>query len=156
MNNGVEAFYRHGHGDSPLVIGTPEDIDALVDALLHEEWENRTAALYHRDHPRNPRGYPDHEFHIAVDPDSMTGALRYMGGSPAGDGTWFSKGDSGKTGTVLHFYMGSDNEFPADSEIPLDLVRVAAREFLANAGQRPESPAWQPHWSMVDGSAGVT
>ena len=148
-SKGVEAYYLHGHGGNPPILHTPADVDALVDALLAQTWENRTAALYHMDRPTTDLGLPDHEFHVAVDPDTNTGALRYMGDWQGQDGTWFSQGDSGKAGTVLHFYAGSDIEFPADSEIPLDAVRTAVKEFLATAGQRLTNITWQPHWSMV-------
>ena len=149
MTNGVKAYYLHGHGDNPLVLHTPADVDALVDALLAQTWENRTAALYHMDRPTTDLDLPDHEFHVAVDPDTHTGALRYMGEWQGQGGTWFSQGDNGRTGVVLHFFMGSDNEWPADSAIPLDAVRTAVKEFLATAGQRPTNVAWQPHWSMI-------
>ncbi|HEY9472906.1 MAG TPA: Imm1 family immunity protein [Mycobacteriales bacterium] len=152
MTNGVKAFYLHGHGDNPLILRTPTDMDALVDALVEQTWENRVAALYHLDHPVNALGLPDHELEIAVDPDTRTGALRYMGAWQGQGGTWYSQGNSGKTGTVLHFFMGSDNEWPADSEIPLGTVRAAVKEFLTTAGQRPTNVTWQPHWTMVHDS----
>ena len=149
MTRGVEAFYLFEHEEAPIILRTPTDADALIDALLEQGWENRTAALYHMDRPTTDLDLPDHEFHVAVDPDTNTGALRYMGDWQGQDGTWFSQGDSGKAGTVLHFYVGSDIEFPADSEIPLDVVRTAVKEFLTTAGQRPTNVAWQPHWSMI-------
>lgn len=149
MTNGVEAYYRHEHDDDVPIMRTPGDMDALVDALLAEPMENRTAALYHMDRPLNQAGVPDHEFHIAVMPGGTTGAVRYMGRADGEWGTWFARGDSGKTGTVLFYYMGHDREFPADAEIPLDLVRVAAREFLTSTGQRPTSVTWQHERSVV-------
>lgn len=151
MGNGVEGYYLHEHGDNPLILRTADDMNRVIDELLDQDWEHDTVALYHRDHPRNVRGLPDHEFWLVVDPQTRTGALRYTGGRGAAGGTWFSKGDSGKSGTVLHYYMGSDNEYPADSEIPLDLVRTAAREFLESGGQRPTSVTWQPHWANAHG-----
>ncbi|HEX5493987.1 MAG TPA: Imm1 family immunity protein [Mycobacteriales bacterium] len=145
MTKGVEAYYLHDHhDDNPIILHTPSDVGALVDALLAETWENRTAALHHLDHPVNALGLPGHEFHVAAAPETRTGALRYAGLWRGKGGTWFSRGNSGRSGTVLHFYMGSDNEFPADSEIPLDEVRAAIKEFLATAGQRPTSVTSQP------------
>ncbi|HEX5493673.1 MAG TPA: Imm1 family immunity protein [Mycobacteriales bacterium] len=149
MSNGVEAYYRHEHDEQPPILRTAEDADALVDALLAESPENNTAALYHMDRPLNRAGVPDHEFHIAVVPETGTGALRYMGESDGEWGTWFSTGGTGRTGTVLHYYMGHDREFPADSEIPLELVRTAVRGFLAGNGRRPSSVNWQPHRTVT-------
>ncbi|HEX5493993.1 MAG TPA: Imm1 family immunity protein [Mycobacteriales bacterium] len=147
--HGVEAYCLHDHGNNPIILRTPADVDTLIDALLGQTWEHETAALYHRDAPVNAMGLPDHELEVTVNPDSLTGALRYMGAWQGQEGTWFSKGTSGRKGTVLHFYMGHDNDWPADSEIPLDAVRAAVKEFLATAGQRPTSVAWQPHYSML-------
>ena len=150
VNNGVEAYYRDEHGDNPIILRTAADVDALIDSLLEQTWENETAALFHRDHPVNEHGLPDHEFYVAVDAESQTGSLRYGGRWQGEGGTWLSKGDSGKIGTVLHFYMGHDNDWPADSEIPLDAVRAAVKQFLATTGQRPTTVRWQPHWTMLE------
>jgi hypothetical protein len=149
MTRGVKAYYLRGHGSNPQILRTPADVDALIDALLEQTWENETAALFHLDHPVNEHGLPDHEFFVVVDSETHTGALRYCGRWQGQGGTWFSQGDNGRTGIVLHLYMESDNEWPADSEIPLDDVRTAVKEFLTTAGQRPTNITWQPHWSMV-------
>lgn len=116
--------------------------DAAVDAvhaLLVESVDNHTAALHHLNRPRNPAGVPDHELLVAVDPQTSTGALRYSGDG----GSWYSRGSSGKAGVILRYYAGSDNEFPADAELPLDLVRAATAEFLGNGGRRPAGVTWQ-------------
>jgi Immunity protein Imm1 len=42
-----------------------------------------------------------------------------------------------------YFYMGHWRGFPANSEIPLDLVRAAIKEFMATDGARPECIRWQ-------------
>lgn len=140
----VEAYYRYSHGEHPLILRTVADMDALIDALLAESRENNTAVMYHLGRPFNAAGVPDHELRIAVIPKSQTGALRYMGFFDKNGGTCFSQGDTGKTGEVLHYYMGHDEEFPADSEIPLADIRTAAREFLITTGARPTAIRWQP------------
>jgi len=33
--------------------------------------------------------------------------------------------------------MGNDTEFPHDSEIPIGLLRQAAKDFLQHSGERP-------------------
>ncbi len=40
-----------------------------------------------------------------------------------------------------------------DSEIPLDVVRRAAHEYLTSGGQRPTAPTWQtpPAWYPTAG-----
>jgi len=42
----VKAYYRDEHGDNPVRIETADDLDALIDALLAEPYENSVAALY--------------------------------------------------------------------------------------------------------------
>ncbi|HEX6681597.1 MAG TPA: Imm1 family immunity protein [Candidatus Limnocylindrales bacterium] len=44
---------------------------------------------------------------------------------------------------VAYNLMGTADEFPPASEIPLDHVRHAVKEFLASGGQRPQSVQWQ-------------
>lgn len=139
-------FYRHEHGEHPVHVASASAMDELVDTLAAGDWQHSLAAVYHDQRPKTPRwGKPDHELYLAVNPDTKTGALRLMGVDEAGNlGTWFTKGDTHKSGEVHYFYMQSDREFPADSEIPLEQVHQAAREFLTNGGHRPICVAWQP------------
>jgi hypothetical protein len=41
--------------------------------------------------------------------------------------------------------MGNDTDFPVDSEIPIDLIRQATKEFIASGGERPTCVQWQPY-----------
>lgn len=76
--------------------------------------------------------------------------LRIAG--PVGARVWFSKATPGPEWSaadrILYYYMNCDTEYPADSEIPLDVVRRAAHEFMETNGQRPTSPVWHspPSW----------
>lgn len=144
MSYSVEAYYRHEHGDAPVVVHTPEQMDELIAALLNEPFDNSEAALYVRERPANERGYPDHEFRIAVDSEDKVGGLRYMGGG----GTYFSKGALSKHEEISYCHMGSAHDYPRDSEISLDAVRQAAREFLTSGGERPTNVEWQDAWAF--------
>ncbi|HEX5495285.1 MAG TPA: Imm1 family immunity protein, partial [Mycobacteriales bacterium] len=139
VSSGIRVYYRHEHHDNPVMVHASAEVDALIDALLAETVDNRTAALYHQDRPRTAADTPDHELLVAVGPDSATGALRYSGDG----GSWYSRGTSGRTGAVLYYYAGSDNEFPADAELPLDVVRATVAEFFTNQGRRPTVAEWQ-------------
>ncbi|GAB3154883.1 hypothetical protein GCM10027290_50050 [Micromonospora sonneratiae] len=133
----VVAYFRHDLG--AVVITNDEDVDRLVDALLAEPFENSVAAMYSTARPKLASGVPDHELLLAVNADDSVGGLRYMG-----DGTWYSKGTPSKHDEVYYCYMGSDRDFPHDSEVSLEQLRQAAREFLRSGGQRPTAIPWQP------------
>jgi hypothetical protein len=45
-------------------------------------------------------------------------------------------------GDVKYCIVGNPTEFPAYAEVPLELVRHAAKEFLLTAGQRPTCVQW--------------
>ncbi|WBQ03229.1 Imm1 family immunity protein [Kribbella sp. CA-293567] len=135
----AKAYFKHGHGDDPVIAATDDDVDQLIDALVTESWENSVAAVY-VDGRLNSAGVPDHELLVAVDYEDKTrGALRYMGR----DGVYLSKGISSEADTVLYYYMGSDREFPRGSLLALDDIRTAVKEFLASGADRPTSIKWQ-------------
>jgi hypothetical protein len=46
-------------------------------------------------------------------------------------------------GEVSYFIVGNATEFPDRSEIPIDLVRRAVKEFMVSGGQRPMCVQWQ-------------
>jgi len=139
MSHSAEAYFKHGQDEDPVILSSAEDVDRLLDDLLSGSWENSVAALYvvGRD---NAVGVPDHELLVAVDPENKsTGAFRYMGG----DGTYFTDNQSGAEGQTLYYYMGSDREFPISSAIPLDELRLSAKDFLISGGERPSGVEWQ-------------
>lgn len=135
----VKAYYKHEHGEAPLRIQTPGDVDRLIDGLLAEDYCNSVAALYVEGR-LNAAGVPDHELLVAINNEGGdVGALRYMGA----DGTYYSQGQAGGDREVTYYYTGSDREFPANSEIPVDDIFQALKNFLASGGKRPESVEWQ-------------
>lgn len=76
----VKAYYKHEHGETPLRLQTPEDVDRLVGGLLTEDYSHSVAALYVEGR-LNEAGVPDHELLVAINnEDGDVGALRYMGG----------------------------------------------------------------------------
>ena len=138
MTYTAEAYFKHDHSDKPIIVGTPEQMDAVIDALLAEPFDNSVAALYIRERPLNTAGVPDHELLIAVNGIDQVGALCYRG-----EVTSTAKGAASKYDDVVYYYMGSDRPFPRDSDLPLDTIRQAAREFLATGGERPSNLQWQ-------------
>jgi hypothetical protein len=139
MDYHAQAQYRPVHGDEPEILSSPEDVDALVDRLLAEDFDHTIAALYLVERPLMPAGVPDHEFLLAVDPQLQVGALMFRDAS----GNWASLGSADGRTEVHYSLMGNDTAFPPYSDIPLDDVRCASKEFLASGGQRPASVRWQ-------------
>ncbi|WP_433262742.1 Imm1 family immunity protein [Actinosynnema sp. CS-041913] len=81
---------------------------------------------------------------VGVHGGTRRGALYY-----AEDGAeWFSVGEPEPSGRpadrLLYYYMNNSTEFPGDCEIPLDVVRLAAHEYMTTGGERPTVSAWQP------------
>lgn len=139
----LNVFYKQEHSDQPFVVHTVEDVDALVDALLQEPLEEHSiAALYVRERPALPSGFPDHELRVAVNAETKVGGLRYTGTDGTNDGTWYAAGAQSERDEVWYCYMGHDEDFPQDSEVGIEQVRAAVKEFLLSGGTRPESLEW--------------
>ncbi|MEU6015478.1 Imm1 family immunity protein [Streptomyces sp. NPDC047515] len=139
-HNRVQAYYCVQHAYEPLVVRTPEDVDALIDALATgPEFEN-SAVLHSSERELLPSGFPDHEFRIGADGKRQVGVLGFMD-----EKNFVSLGSSGSNhgGEVTYFVAENSTEFPATAEIPLALVRQAAKEFLSSGGRRPTCVPWQ-------------
>jgi len=148
MTYSAEAFYTGAHRDAPVIIETPEQMDALIDDLLAGDFSNSVATLYLRERPKNAAGFVDHEFLIAVNAGDGVGSLSYDG--PDETDTLVSKGAVSQHEEIHYYYVGNDREFPRDSLISLDAVRQAAKEFLATGGQKPTAVEWQPAGYSVE------
>ncbi|MGW2180839.1 Imm1 family immunity protein [Streptomyces sp. NPDC001732] len=139
MRNRVQAYYREEHADEPSVVRTSEDADVLIDALATgPEFEN-LAVLHSSERELLPSGFPDHEFMVGVDGKRQVGVLSFVD-----EKDFLSLGSSGSRGAeVVYFVVENPTEFPETAEIPLALVRQAAKEFLSSGGQRPTCVQWQ-------------
>ncbi|MFJ1550693.1 Imm1 family immunity protein [Streptomyces sp. NPDC088246] len=138
-HNRVQAYYHVQHADEPSVIRTPEDVDALIDALATgDEFEN-SAILHSSERELLPSGFPDHEFRVGADGKRQVGVLSFMD-----EKNYVSLGSSaGNGGEVTYYVAENPTDFPETAEIPLSLVRQAAKEFLSSGGQRPTCAQWQ-------------
>ncbi len=135
MSYVLEASYKHGAG--VRLLRTDDDVDGFLAELLDAGPDYQSATIYAVDEAADED--PTHELVIGVDQATELGAVRYAGD----EGEWFSRGDRVNPDGVRYLYYGTAHDFPADSEVPLDLVRTALRELLANEGKRPESVQWQ-------------
>lgn len=138
----LKAFYRRADGDAGIIIETAEQVDQLIDVMLTEPFENSVATLYVPERPRNSRGYPDHELRVGLYPEAKVGSLRFTGPVDGTTAAWYSVGQPSSREEVFYYYMGHDEEYPQDSEVPLEDIRVAVKDFLAT-GERPASVGWR-------------
>ncbi|MFC0622790.1 Imm1 family immunity protein [Kribbella deserti] len=141
MSNGIKAYYKHGHGDSPVRVTTDREVDELIDAVLGESFEYTIAALYHEGRSLTAHGHPDHELRVGLDADRQVGSLRYSGSVDGDDGFWYAASGAATNDVVVYEYMGNPMHFPLDSELPIEAVRVAVKELLVT-GDRPTSVTW--------------
>lgn len=135
---GMAAYYRNEHGESPVALRSPEDVDNLIDELLASDRSEDMAVLHSLERPLMPAGVPDHELMVGADGGLRGGVLAFMD-----DGNFVSLGPGGGRGEVIYSIMGNVAEFPERSEIPIMLVRQAVKEFLSSAGKRPACIEWQ-------------
>ncbi|MGW3163306.1 Imm1 family immunity protein [Streptomyces sp. NPDC001142] len=135
----IQAYYHEQHANEPSVVRTPEDVDTLIDALATgSEFEN-LAVLHSSERELLPSGFPDHEFMVGADGKRQVGVLSFMD-----EKNYVSLGSSGSNeGEVTYFVTENPTDFPATAEIPLALVRQAAKEFLSSGGRRPTCVPWQ-------------
>jgi hypothetical protein len=139
MNPRAEVFYRRGQGSRPALLSSPEDVDALIDELLTGPVHENLAALYSLDRPLMPSGAADHQLLVGVDRELGVGLVGFM---DAGGNVITVGPPDGRT-EVIYYSTAEVTEFPGPCEIPVDLVRRAAKEFLASGGQRPTCVRWQ-------------
>ncbi|MGW1340221.1 Imm1 family immunity protein [Kribbella sp. NPDC002412] len=140
MTYSAEAYFRD---DEPTILTSAAEIDELIDTLLSAGPQYSVAALAIRERPRSELGLPDHEFELAVNADGKSGGLRYAGRRGEESGVWYAVGEQSGHEPLMYGHAGNETPFPSDSELPLDVVRAAAKEFLAIGGDRPSSVAWR-------------
>ncbi|MGW3247623.1 Imm1 family immunity protein [Streptomyces sp. NPDC001070] len=93
--------------------------------------------VYSLDRPTLPSGYRDHELAVGVDRVAQAGALTL-----ADDENFVSKGSMDR-GIGEYMLLGHVREFMAGSEVPIELVRRAVKEFLGGGGRIPTCIEWQ-------------
>ncbi|MEU8238869.1 Imm1 family immunity protein [Actinoplanes missouriensis] len=134
----VAAQYLLEHVDNPLILTTAPEVDELIDALQRSSAGCNLAQLHSLDRSVLPSGSPDHELLVGVDGGRGVGVLAFMD-----DGNWTTLGDDIGRDEVGYSIVGHLTEFPERSEIPLDLLREAVKEFCASGGRRPACVNWQ-------------
>ncbi|NEA35724.1 Imm1 family immunity protein [Streptomyces sp. SID13031] len=143
MSYSIEAYYRHEHDDRPVVIRTDADVERLVDDLLAESFDHTMAALYLAERPRTEQGYPDHDFRVGINAERKVGGIKFAGTVEGSAGVWYAAGALAQHDEVVYEYAGHPETLPLDSELCLDQIRLAVKDFLRSGGERPASITWQ-------------
>lgn len=138
MTYTADAYFKHGHGDQPVRVTSPEEVNHLIDAMLGEPFLNSLAMIYLRDRPEMDSGGPDHQIRLGVNAEDKVGSICLVV-----DGKiWYTKGDHTRADEVFYNYMGNAADFPADSEVPLDTLRTTLKEILAGGVACADSAGW--------------
>lgn len=101
---GMAAYYRNEHGESPVALRSPEDVDNLIDELLGDRSEN-VAVLHSLERPLMPAGVPDHELMVGADGGLRGGVLAFMD-----DGNFVSLGPGGGRDRERGAEVGADDD----------------------------------------------
>lgn len=141
MQNALEAWHLMGRGNDPHVIGDVEGVDELIDALLVSPPSFSMAQVFSLARERLPSGFPDHEMFVCVNPEHSVGLIAFADGAV---GNVVTDSQSSSRGSVAYHLAGNQRLFPRESEISIDLVRRALKEFLSSGGQVPKCVSWKP------------
>ncbi|ACU39799.1 Imm1 family immunity protein [Actinosynnema mirum] len=125
--------WHDDESDEPAIVGTPEELDRVLDVAVGWGWR-AIVELFVVGSPKRAI------FGVGVHGRAGVGMLCYSDAR----GKWRTLGGEAVTGQILYCYMNADTEFTADCEIPLDLVRQAAHEYMSSGGARPTVVDWQP------------
>ncbi|MFF4748002.1 Imm1 family immunity protein [Streptomyces sp. NPDC001268] len=138
---GIKAIYQPEHFENPRILTTVEDVDDMFNVLLAEDLH--AVQFFSLDRPDTPDGWPDHELIAGVRKDREAGVLSSMDANcqPVGHVVSVGKPELGR-GPVYYTCVDSVRDFPLSSEIPIDKVRQAVKEFVTSGGKRPSCVEW--------------
>ncbi|WP_312865994.1 Imm1 family immunity protein [Saccharothrix violaceirubra] len=129
-------YCLYEHGDTPVTVSTVDEADALI-GLVRVESPSAAPVLLDVHLSGDPYAQGS-DVGITVD----RGVIRYSG--PEWPHGVVSAGNASTDGEPRsYFYMGHGREFPANSEVPIDVVRQAVKEFMESSGARPTCVRWQ-------------
>ncbi|GAA2216496.1 hypothetical protein GCM10009850_119650 [Nonomuraea monospora] len=140
MKPRAAARYLPEHNKEPILLSTSQDADALIDALASAPIDHNLAQVHSLARKKLSSGTPDHELLVGVDSYLSVGILAFMDGD---DGNLVTAGAPETQVEPIYCIMGHATEFPPHSEVAIDLVRMALKEFILSGGQRPKSVEWK-------------
>lgn len=134
---GLKVQFRPEHTKGSLLVDSVEGVDSFIDSLLDGQHDRNCAVVYSLDRPLLPSGYWDHEMAVGVDRVTQVGTVTFV------DESNHAPRGSMNRGIVEYMLLGHVREFMPGSEISIELVRQAVKEFLTGGGQLPTCIEWQ-------------
>ena len=128
------AWYEPGQTE-PLPLGSPAEVDGLVDRMLVEASESDVGLLAQVER-QDDDGWAVLQVGVR---SSVRGFVGYMGP----DGSVLSAGGATSPEPVAYDYMNHEREVSSAAEISLAVVRLALQDFVASGGARPGGVTWQ-------------
>jgi hypothetical protein len=145
MTYTADAFFRNDDGSRGYRVTSREDVDRLIDDMLADPSNPVLAMVYLRDRPEMAKGGPDHQIAVGVNKDAKFGSILLTV-----DGeTWRTQGETDQD-EVFYNYYGNDEDFPTDSTIGLDTLRMAVHEILVSGVTKAESVEWAEYVRSED------
>lgn len=141
MSNSLEVVFSDEHIDDPILISDADGVDRLVDQLSSNPSSHSMAQVYSTARERLSSGMFDHELMVGVDGERNVGLLAFMDGEA---GNIVTSDGSNESGTVMYHLTGHSTEYPGGTEIPIDDIRHAVKEFLSSGGRIPTCVQWKP------------
>ncbi|WP_031064557.1 Imm1 family immunity protein [Streptomyces sp. NRRL WC-3742] len=135
---GAEAVFQEEHHEKPLVLGSEDAVDRLIEALVAGHPSHNMARLFSLDRTPVPAEFPEHEFLVGIDPEEQVGIVAFADA----DG-WFVPSGTAEKEYVTYTLATYPREFWKSPEIPVDLARQAVKEFVLSGGLRPTCIEWQ-------------
>jgi Immunity protein Imm1 len=139
---------------------TDEDVDKLIDAVLATKDFGFSVIKIYANDRLNDAGHVDHELSVSIDNEGgEVGGLRYQGNAAPGGYGAYGVGRVSQRDEVFYYHQGETESLPSDSELPIDAIRQAVKEFLASNGELPTSINWAPMpegFSLTDGWTGAS
>ncbi|KAB2587623.1 Imm1 family immunity protein [Streptomyces arboris] len=152
---GIQAVYLPEHNEEPRVLFTPADVDDMIDALLRSDGSGDSVEMFSLDRPIvGPLDMPDHRLFAGVRKDRNAGVLdsgdgtceisdaRSVSKSVKGSASAVTFATATEGDVVVYSQNGSPFEFLISSEISIEKVREAVKEFVATGGKRPSCVEW--------------
>jgi Immunity protein Imm1 len=133
MKARLKIYFEYEHGDDPVYVDTPEGVDTLLDQVAADYWHDWPVLL----EVTIADSVGKEHMHAGVYHDR--GMVWYS--SPE-QPACYSKGVS-HDDELTYYYMENDRQFPSDADVPLDVVKLAVREFMVTHGDRPSNVTWQ-------------
>ncbi|MFD4905216.1 Imm1 family immunity protein [Kitasatospora purpeofusca] len=135
----AEVRYKQDQMDIPGHLESIEDVDSLIEALLSGPKNENLAQIIHLSRERVAFGWPDHELLVGVDKELNVGLMSFMDRVE----NYVTVGPESSRNAPEYYLAGHWRSFPDQTEVSIDLVREAVKEFLASGGQRPACVAWK-------------